>query len=92
MFGIKLQKGAMCTHVLCVWKGIFIFTNIQMIVENVEGKLFLSDWITLEVLWRYKIRYRRLRFLVTVPPLYGPGFHFIVLDDISLVAKKPNEL
>lgn len=21
-------------------------------------------------------------FLVTVPPLYGPGFHFIVLDDI----------
>lgn len=73
---------------ICVYERAFlpssewmtIQINIKMIVEKQMsrgGGCFFSERFcesTKSVL--------RLRFLVTVPPLYGPGFHFIVLDDI----------
>lgn len=56
---------------------------------------FFSETVSKEVLLKTQKSVLRLRYLVTVPPLFGPGFHFIgqmISGFISLVAMKPDQL
>lgn len=88
LLGNELSRRAISTCVR-VWKGIFTF--VWMVDDSdqylndcrkCQEDAFSSETVPHERFCERAKSVLGLCFLVAVPPLYGPGFHFIVLEDI----------